>query len=353
MIIKKPTAEKIIQEISTVIPYDINIMNENGIIIASTDPSRIDLFHEGAFKIIQDELDELPVYYDDEYKGCRKGINLPIMMDDIIIGVIGMTGEVNEITKYGHILKKMTEIMARDIFYIHQKSIQEQKTMFLIHDIINGSIHHDKLLNQLKKYGFTTSKPYTVFICEPESLVDTYDFSNIMITKFNNIGIGITQLSKEKLKNRLKTICAKESSARFYISDSQNSFEAIKTLFTNAENTMEYLNHRSNSSQFNLYYYDDYVSDIILFQIPRNQKDICINSIFSGCTPDEINSYTNFIDIYSACNGSINKIASELFIHKNTVQYKINKIYAKTGLDMRNANDLFRLMLAVKFHETA
>lgn len=353
MIIKKPTAKKIIQEISTILPYDINIMNENGIIIASTNPSRVDLFHEGAFKIIQEDLTELPVYYDNQYKGCRKGINLPIMMDDMIIGVIGMTGEVNEITKYGHILKKMTEIMVRDVFYIHQKNIQEQKVMFLIHDIINGANNYDKLFNQLKKHGFNATKPYTVFLCEPISIIDSFDFANILTTKLNNTGIGITQLSKEHLKKQLEMCAQKNPSARFYISNSQNNLEVIKGLFENAESTMDYLNHTQQNNGASLFYYEDFVSDIILFQIPSEQKFSCINKTFSACTQNEIKTYIEFIKIYSNCNGSINKIASDLFIHKNTVQYKINKIYTKTGLDMRSANDLFNLMLAVKLYESS
>ena len=38
MKISKNTATDLIREISSVIDYDINIMDENGIIMASTDP---------------------------------------------------------------------------------------------------------------------------------------------------------------------------------------------------------------------------------------------------------------------------------------------------------------------------
>jgi DNA-binding PucR family transcriptional regulator len=42
----------------------------------------------------------------------------------------------------------------------------------------------------------------------------------------------------------------------------------------------------------------------------------------------------------------LNHISQEYFIHKNTVQYKIQKIQSKTGLDVRVANDLFILYMA-------
>ena len=40
------------------------------------------------------------------------------------------------------------------------------------------------------------------------------------------------------------------------------------------------------------------------------------------------------------------KIAKELFIHVNTLQYKLNKLYEKTNLNMRNYNDFTKLKIA-------
>ena len=40
MYLHKNTAEKIIQEISMILDYDINIMDEKGAILASTNPAR-------------------------------------------------------------------------------------------------------------------------------------------------------------------------------------------------------------------------------------------------------------------------------------------------------------------------
>ncbi|MDD3169912.1 MAG: helix-turn-helix domain-containing protein [Eubacteriales bacterium] len=48
--------------------------------------------------------------------------------------------------------------------------------------------------------------------------------------------------------------------------------------------------------------------------------------------------------------GSKTYFAEHLFIHKNTVQYEINKIKAKTGLDVREMEDLQTLILAAKWY---
>ena len=100
MYLQKDTAAKIIEEISMILDYDLNIMDEKGAILASTDPSRVGMFHEGAWRIIRYHLKELCIYKDGQYHGCRKGINLPVFLKEQIIGVIGITGEVAEVMKY-------------------------------------------------------------------------------------------------------------------------------------------------------------------------------------------------------------------------------------------------------------
>ncbi len=92
MKVSRKQARDLIAEISAVVDIDINIMDDTGTIVASTDDERIDQFHEGAQMLIRDRRSELIVHYDNEFRGCRKGINLPLIYKDKIIGVIGLTG---------------------------------------------------------------------------------------------------------------------------------------------------------------------------------------------------------------------------------------------------------------------
>ena len=75
MELQEQQARAIVQEINTVLPQKINLMNKEGIIIASTDPERVQTFHGAAARIIKDNLDELRIYRDDEYPGARPGFH--------------------------------------------------------------------------------------------------------------------------------------------------------------------------------------------------------------------------------------------------------------------------------------
>lgn len=61
MRLSRTNAEKIVKELNTVIDQSVNMMNEEGIIIASTDQERVGQIHEGARKIIEQNLEELVI----------------------------------------------------------------------------------------------------------------------------------------------------------------------------------------------------------------------------------------------------------------------------------------------------
>lgn len=72
MKLSKAIALKIVLEMMNVIPYNINVMDENGIIIGSGDNERIGNIHEGAKKAI-DSKHIIEVYEDNEK--MKPGVN--------------------------------------------------------------------------------------------------------------------------------------------------------------------------------------------------------------------------------------------------------------------------------------
>ena len=68
MHITQKSAQNIVNEMKASIHRDINIMDENGVILASTDPARRGKLHQGALAIIREGLDCLTVRQ--EFKGA-------------------------------------------------------------------------------------------------------------------------------------------------------------------------------------------------------------------------------------------------------------------------------------------
>ena len=71
-------------------------------------------------------LDELTIYRDEEYPGARQGCNFPLTIDSVTVGAIGITGEYQEVCRYGQIIKKMTELMIRENDVLERKKIEDR-----------------------------------------------------------------------------------------------------------------------------------------------------------------------------------------------------------------------------------
>lgn len=84
----------------------INIMDQKGIIIASTEKHRIGDFHQGAAEVLEIgkpvliKIEDLP-----RYPGTKEGYNMPIFLNDEIIGVVGIFGCEEEVQSIANLLR--------------------------------------------------------------------------------------------------------------------------------------------------------------------------------------------------------------------------------------------------------
>ncbi|GBF72444.1 hypothetical protein PA598K_00698 [Paenibacillus sp. 598K] len=57
------------------------------------------------------------------------------------------------------------------------------------------------------------------------------------------------------------------------------------------------------------------------------------------------------LEAYIACEGQINDVARQLYIHRNTVQYRLEKLSELLGLDLRLTGDLLKAKLLFMFRQ--
>lgn len=53
------------------------------------------------------------------------------------------------------------------------------------------------------------------------------------------------------------------------------------------------------------------------------------------------------LSAYFECEGNMDELAEKLFVHKNTVKYRLNRLQERTGLSLKSPGDAFQLYLAV------
>ncbi|MCF5708082.1 CdaR family transcriptional regulator [Pseudomonas syringae] len=105
-------AQDIVDRAMAILPYNVNVMDYLGIIIGSGDPERLCTRHEGAQRVLANgrvvEIDSQAAL---QLGGVKPGVNLPLMLDHKLVGVLGITGEPDEVRVYGELVKMTAEML--------------------------------------------------------------------------------------------------------------------------------------------------------------------------------------------------------------------------------------------------
>lgn len=105
-------AQDIVDRTMAILPYNVNVMDYLGIIIGSGDPHRLCTRHEGAQKVLaSSQVVEIDSRAALQLGGVRPGVNLPLMLDHQLVGVLGITGEPGEVRVYGELVKMTAEML--------------------------------------------------------------------------------------------------------------------------------------------------------------------------------------------------------------------------------------------------
>lgn len=103
----EPLAKEMVEAVSGLVEgRTINIMDTNGVIVASSDPDRVGSFHQGAMEAVRTgKMVNITKEQAPAYSGTREGCNMPLRVDGTIIGVVGIRGNPSEIQAMAHLLE--------------------------------------------------------------------------------------------------------------------------------------------------------------------------------------------------------------------------------------------------------
>ncbi len=376
MRIGKPAARRIVTELSEIISENINLMDENSVIIASTDRKRIGTFHGGSREIMKRHLKELIITGEDEYAGSLPGVNVPIEIDGKIVGVVGITGRFQDIEKYGKIVKQMAEILLMDFGRSGQKSFSSgARRRFINEWIMNEDSFSDPLFtSQGRLLGIDIEKRRNLLIFSPGNLknIDSVTRQRVMerIEKCLEAGTGrfpdavltcigtrcICLLPESagsrlrefayEMKKRAEEECRVKLGAGY--DDTPLTGSQIYPAFKRVEKAL-YVSLRAGGRA--PVACRELMLELFLPEISKEARQAFIDRIFNNCSQEEREEYRRLLKAYADCNGSIGRTGEKLFLHKNTIQYKLNKLRQKTGLDPRTIEGASLFYLAIAFIE--
>ena len=86
----------------------------------------------------------------------------------------------------------------------------------------------------------------------------------------------------------------------------------------------------------------------LIYQLPINLCRIFIDEIFGSNIPSELDEVTlTTINKFFENNLNVSETSRQLFVHRNTLVYRIEKLEANTGLDIRTFEDALTFKIAL------
>ena len=162
MLLSTQQASQILRDMKSLVHHDINLIDTQGVIFASTNPARVGQFHPGALRILREGLSELNVRENDG-SGMQPGVNLPIYLDGQLEGVIGITGDPAEVGEFGGVMRRMLEIMLEDLRRKDLESTVEQaRALFLENWLFSAEPDCKELEQRGRLLEIDISQPYVL-----------------------------------------------------------------------------------------------------------------------------------------------------------------------------------------------
>lgn len=373
-------AERFIRRIRTQTDYNINIMNEQGIIIASCNAERIGSFHATAYQMIKNNIN-LHITEDitiDLPGVSSPGVNFLLKENLIPVGVIGVSGNPDLVLPLAKIIKLSFESLYD---YEVSKSLSPTDLSTPINELTN-LLFIDRPTNLVRIRSLAKQLNIIENINRYPILIQYEGKDNVkqLIRQFSEEYRSLAGTSHNDLLFRLEggfILLFKESN-----NSSVTSYrEALHTFINDIE---QWFNTYSPGSQIHYYcgtiqcnfqYYAPIYDDMLwLFRYPQKKPskiyflaDYLTEFMVSNIPTDALTplfdiyariireSYNEamFIDTVGAlieCNMNLNETADFLFFHKNTVASRIKKIRELLGINpLTNTRDAIFITALYKY----
>lgn len=161
----KKLAEEIVHQTMLRLRHNINVISPSGVILASGDKMRVENIHDGALYVAQTKktliINEENIAL---FPNTKPGINMPIMYQDEVVGVIGITGESEEMLEIANLVQLTTEMMTHQAIVESKSEWQRKNNDYIFEALVHGSKLEGTLNERIQKLPFALAAPFQVIL---------------------------------------------------------------------------------------------------------------------------------------------------------------------------------------------
>ncbi|QFU22003.1 helix-turn-helix domain-containing protein [Shewanella eurypsychrophilus] len=367
-------AQQIVERTMKIIHHNINVMNDKAVILGSGDPHRIGSTHEGALLAIsQNRSVEINSAMAANLHGVKAGINLPLHYKGEIIGVIGITGEPETLRNYGELLKMTAEMIVEQANSLELAQWQyRQKEEFILQLLRSDTEFSPQLRDWALQLNIEIDAPRVVAVIQVQgdeeqtsansllkkvlNLLETPSRGNLVaMTSMTELVIlkpafldgnkWDPQLESQRI-DQLLTRIPEELNVRLKIALGHffPSPADISRSYTTARETLALGQQlRPDESK---YLYEDFSLLVLLSGLRGDWRGDELTTPYQSLVDaDKNGQLSKTLTAYLQHFGDLQQCANELFIHRNTLRYRLDRIQQLTGVDIQSLDGLLQLYL--------
>ena len=354
-------AQDIVARTMRIIDTNINVMDARGRIIGSGDRERIGELHEGALLVLsQGRVVDIDDAVARHLHGVRQGINLPLRLEGEIVG---MTAEMMlEQSRLMHLLaqdSRLREELVMNLIQAEENTPAltewaqrlgidlNQPRVVAIVEVDSGQLGVDSAMAELQQLQNALTTP------ERNNLVAIVSLTEMVVLKpaLNSFGRWDAEDHRKRVE-QLITRMKEYGQLRFRVSLG-NYFTgpgSIARSYRTAKTTMVVGKQRMPESR--CYFYQDLMLPVLLDSLRGDwQANELARPLARLKTMDNNGLLRRTLAAWFRHNVQPLATSKALFIHRNTLEYRLNRISELTGLDLGNFDDRLLLYVALQLDE--
>lgn len=353
--IRKSVAQQIVETVKDVSGHDVNFIDKNGVIFASTDPGRTGAFHEIGRQVVKTGQ-TIEVETDGSFFGTQRGVNIPFHYQGELIAVIGISGAPDEVRKFAYLAQRITLLILREQELNEQNSSENAQRSHIIRSLVMGEpVNYDYYMEFMEKLQVDTQAAFRTIVMRLEGQGGSAGRSlaeNGVYQVFEQTGARLYTFS---YPNEYILLMESEHFQKWEYAFRQLARDCPETLNigVGSSDPLTRQNRSYQTAQIalssltagrNLALFDQLDLEILLGTIPGDAKRRFLEKTVCSLTEKD----RKLLRTYFSCGMSLKETGSALFLHKNTLQYQLDRIWRETGYNPRSFQDAVILHLGLK-----
>ena len=348
-------AQQIVDTLKTICNHDINFIDVHGRIIASTDPHRVGSYHDGGHEAARTG-EIVTIEEDDPDRDVRRGINMPIRFHKETVAVIGITGDAEGVRKYASLAQRITLLLLREHEIDARNYDTRTQTGYLVRSLIDREVVPREFISTVLERNDMTDegeswRTLVIQLQEShENLLSTieravedtasrtgkclyaYRFPNEYILLVKDRDSKRWDYAMHELGGKFrKDIKIGIGSARSLLRQDL-SFQAARLAIA------------SLAAGENIAAYESFRLELLLSSVSPAAGAAYIRKCLEGLDDSD----RELLNIYFTAEMSLKKTAEQCFLHINTLQYRLNRVRDRCGLDPRRFREASMLYTALR-----